>query len=81
MRWYGSNRGWCYYLESDDGKISDIQDSSAHCLACALAEAISRYGGDCDLRGLHVHGICYQWLAVTVRQSRDEMKSDRKKAA
>lgn len=43
---------------------------SAHCKACALADVITKYGGDADLRGLHVYGPCYQFLAVIVRQSR-----------
>lgn len=68
-KWYAIDIGNGFVLEREDGKQG--QSSGAHCKACALAEVVSKHqDADVDLRGLHVYGSCYQFLAVMVRQRR-----------
>lgn len=66
-RWFAkqiSGEGW--FMESD---AHSFYTRSAHCVCCAYVEAIEKYGGDCDLRGLSGY-TCYPFLAVVVRNSR-----------
>lgn len=66
--------GQGYYAEREDGRKEEVFDHS-HCRACAMAELISREcDADVDLRGLNYRSPCVQFLAVMVRQRRDEKR-------
>lgn len=61
----------------EDGEHSRTL-SGQHCKCCALVTAIQEYGGRADLRGLHVHGPCYQFLVVSQRMEATEDEEDTK---
>lgn len=48
---------------------------SCHCLACAKADVLSKYGGRVDLRGWHKQGICGSFLAAIQRTVEQEERN------
>lgn len=68
-KWHVSSFGGMseFYVDNGDRAFH----TNAHCMCCALVEALSKHGGDVDLRGLHRYGMCYQWLVVTAKAIRD----------
>jgi hypothetical protein len=76
-RWYirespTDEFGW--YVEREDGRL-DEHISSAHCKACAMSEIVQRYPtADADLRQFR-DSMCYQFLAVLVRQQRERAQA------
>ena len=63
-----------YFAERRVGGRLESREVSAHCLACAKVEILTRYGGKVDLRGWHrAHDTCgFYLLAVQRGMEADE---------
>jgi hypothetical protein len=73
--WHGL-LGKEYFAERRiEGRL-EMREVTAHCLACAKVEILTRYGGKVDLRGWHMaKGSCGAHLLViqrAIEQGEDE---------
>lgn len=65
--------GQSYYAERYVNGELEQRYVSAHCLACAKTEVLSRYGGQVDLRGWHMAAsMCGAFLRATAKAVDDE---------
>ncbi len=69
-KWSVTSLGGQSYLAERiiDGK-SESKDLHSHCLACAKADVIAKYGGKVDTRGWHKQGICGEFLSAKANQN------------
>jgi hypothetical protein len=54
--------GQSYCAERIVESIAEIKYINSHCLACAKADVLSKFGGEVDMRGWHLQGICGTFL-------------------
>jgi len=52
----------------------ELHEIRSHCLACAKADILSRYGGTVDLRGWHRQGFCGAFLYAMANDRVDTRK-------
>jgi len=71
-KWFVTSTGWNSYLaERIVNEKYEKWEGSAHCLQCAKAEVLAKFGGIVDLRGSHL-SICGSFLRAMQSASEDE---------
>jgi len=79
-KWAVFNTGGDFYLAERKTKDGwERKEIKAHCLACAKAEILAQYGGEVDLRGWHLSGICGSFLksmAIAVKQEEEDAEDN-----